>query len=668
MSYNIEPMSVKQFVTDASMKLPRFQRRSVWSEKQNFELCISIFQDYPVGVVIVNKEPESSWLLDGRQRRAALKEMRANPVSVYKWAKSYIKFSPTEDVTDLRTKYWQKVEDYLQKDTIPNEDGEDEEVVVGTEGEEIVDASSFNVEKQRKGLQTLLDLILMVHQIKGGISAWQKTFDFTKFMPLKYASRKDNFVVNPEKLRDFILEIIANVSEVNEQSVTDFYLDNSVELTEEKELKFKNAIHQRWTEIKNSIDVIKRTERIVSDACIGIIKLTNASPLDAQNIFTRINSGGTALKAEELLSAKAFWNVPISDLSSNLQSVVTDMYRKLGVESFEGIVRWDIAATLLKRIDKTHLVFDAYKEAAEKEEVNVEQVTFGFKLLSAIYQKGISGKNVADLERNRDIDWVSGLNELVADLNDVFDLLLDDAYFKNWNAWGKPFTKLFGAAPALEFITIVYQDWIDKGRPGNTSAKMREVQRDAKILLDKLICEYGSGIWHGSGDKRMANHVANISERIKVTDLSVWKNMVEAGFAGEYNGQVLARKQVIPLLYYSYILQDLAPSVLSDVTYDVDHTMPQAWFEGNSMVNQKLKDSLTNLALLPKKQNISKSDKALKEISDTWLRQQIVIFTGISEADFEKYSDIMNITVLQSDRKAKYMNLIMNERVTKLAN
>lgn len=65
MSYTIVPMSVKQFVTDSQMKLPRFQRRAVWSDKQNFELCISIFQDYPVGVVIINKEINSSWLLDG---------------------------------------------------------------------------------------------------------------------------------------------------------------------------------------------------------------------------------------------------------------------------------------------------------------------------------------------------------------------------------------------------------------------------------------------------------------------------------------------------------------------------------------------------------------------------------------------------------------------------
>ena len=109
--YSIEPMSVKQFVTDSQMKLPRFQRRSVWDEKQKFELCISIFQDYPVGVVIVNIEPDSSWLLDGRQRRATLQEMRANPNALYKWAKKYIGFTPSEGLDTLKALYWSKVED-----------------------------------------------------------------------------------------------------------------------------------------------------------------------------------------------------------------------------------------------------------------------------------------------------------------------------------------------------------------------------------------------------------------------------------------------------------------------------------------------------------------------------------------------------------------------------
>ena len=210
MSYTIEPMSVKQFVTDSQMKLPRFQRRAVWSDKQNFELCISIFQDYPVGVVIINKEIDSSWLLDGRQRRSALKEMRSNPTSVYSWARKYINFSTSEDPTSLSEKYWAKVEEYLQKDKSESSNDTDEDNTSSLD-EEII--ASFDAEKQRRGLKTLLDIILMVHQMRGtGMSSWQKLFDFTKYTALSYAPKKENQVVNPVKLREFILSLIKDAA------------------------------------------------------------------------------------------------------------------------------------------------------------------------------------------------------------------------------------------------------------------------------------------------------------------------------------------------------------------------------------------------------------------------------------------------------------------------
>lgn len=102
MSYNIETRQVSEFVKDNKIKLPRFQRKSTWDAKQNFELAISIFQEYPVGVVIINNEGDTSWLLDGRQRRNALMELRANPNSVYDWARSYIRFKATESEEIVR--------------------------------------------------------------------------------------------------------------------------------------------------------------------------------------------------------------------------------------------------------------------------------------------------------------------------------------------------------------------------------------------------------------------------------------------------------------------------------------------------------------------------------------------------------------------------------------
>lgn len=179
MSYIIEPMPLISFLEDGKLRLPRFQRKATWDKKQNFELAISVFQDYPVGVVIVNQEQKISWLLDGRQRRSALSSMRDNPVELYEWARSYIGFAKTADELEVKSKYWEKVERYLQTEEVADND-EDDVNQYGEDDESDTDAeeNSFDSAKQRRGLQTLLDIILMVHQNKPSGSKWEQTFDF----------------------------------------------------------------------------------------------------------------------------------------------------------------------------------------------------------------------------------------------------------------------------------------------------------------------------------------------------------------------------------------------------------------------------------------------------------------------------------------------------------
>ena len=173
MSYNIETRSISEFVTDSKIKLPRFQRKSTWTAKQNFELAISIFQEYPVGVVIINDEGHTSWLLDGRQRRTALRELRANPDLVYEWARKYIKFKNTQDEKEVKDMYWEKIDAYLQQ-----EEQEDEEIIGVAEPafEETEIDEDINKFRQRKGLRTLLDIILMVHPKTANGGRWERIF------------------------------------------------------------------------------------------------------------------------------------------------------------------------------------------------------------------------------------------------------------------------------------------------------------------------------------------------------------------------------------------------------------------------------------------------------------------------------------------------------------
>lgn len=669
MSYKIEPLSLKQFINDNTLKLPRFQRRGVWDMNQKFELAISVFQDYPVGVVIVNKEQQTSWLLDGRQRRSALKEVHDDPVALYKFAKKYIGFKVTDDEKVLQDAYWDKVERYLQKEESDKQVSSDSPDVSEYGDEEEIIEKSFNSEKQRRGLQILLDTILFVHQLKNGISRFERTFDYTKYVSrLQYAPAKDQYVVNSSKLRAFLLSLnnSLNGATLSEEYFIEYY-DENCGIVAEKRAKFEQEVKNSWTYIESTIATISKVEKVFEDARIGIIELTNVSPLDSQNIFSRINKGGTILKAEELLSAKPFWNAPVNVINHSTRELIADMYRKLGVDDSGKTVRWDMAATVLKRINDQRLLFDDYKDSSKTDEVSIEQISLGFKLLSSYFADGMSAKSVSNLE-NKNINWDADIDEFVDDVNNLCKVLLAHPFFALCQAWKKPIGKMLGNAIVLEFITICLKNWKEHEKPMVSSSHLKAVQRDAIILFDRLVFEYSTKAWRGSGDSKMASDIQNWKERIKPIDSASWKAFICEASKGVYNSQPVKKEQLAPVLYYYYFLKQMAPGNDFTVQFDIDHIIPQEKFKLNQMVDINLKDSLINLCILPKKDNISKSSKALNEIKDIWLQNQVSSYTGIALERFDKYSDITHIKELQEERLEKYLKVFTDIRNTTLSN
>jgi hypothetical protein len=436
------------------MILPRFQRKATWDEKQNFELAISVFQDYPVGVVIVNKEQNLSWLLDGRQRRTALQNMRNNPVTLYEWARTYIGFAKNADEFTVKQKYWNKVEKYLLTEVNVDTDNskenyqDDVNLYDNAEDDSTSDENSFDSQKQKNGLTTLLNLILMVHQNKPSGSKWHNTFDFIKYFDkLKYAPPKNHNKIESVALRRFILELIKDVEHGNSGDITEKYFVeyycSVFSITDKNISKFKNEVSKRWSDIKNSIQTISEAETIFAEARIGIIWLTNASPLDAQNIFSRINRGGTQLKAEELLSAKPYWNVEVQVNEREVRELVSEMYSKLEVLPPESVVRWDLSATLISRIKDQNLIFDDYSNI-KNNEISMDKVTLGFKLISSFFEKGMSSKSVIALEENDKIDWNRDISVMVDEINKICEILLVIPFFKTLQAWKKTNIKIVG--------------------------------------------------------------------------------------------------------------------------------------------------------------------------------------------------------------------------------
>ena len=666
MSYNIETRSITEFVTDSKIKLPRFQRKSTWTAKQNFQLAISIFQEYPVGVVIINDEGHSSWLLDGRQRRSALRDLRANPDLVYDWARKYIKFKSNQDIVELKNLFWDKIDAYLQQ-----EEQEEEDTMSVAEPEPQED-EDINILRQREGLNTLLEIILMVHQktVNGG--KWERIFnEIDKLLERPpYAPKRNGFVINPEDLRQFLLDYKNKVGNPTIDNFIQYMDDFGGAIKEGKEKEFRKRVEQKWDDIEHIILIIAKSEQIISKARIGVILLKNVTPLDAQNIFSRINSGGTQLKAEELLSAKPFWNEKVTMVDAKMQKLVNDLYSRLGVELPQDgyVVRWDYGATLISRINDQHLIFEDYEKKNAMQEIDLTQITLGFKMMSAYFNKGVSAIVVNELEKNKQIKWGTSVDELIESINTVCEILLKSEFFKYLLSWKRPLYKLLGAAPTLEYLTILLLDWEDKGCPRVFSTEYNSFVRDAKVLFDRLIFEYCVGNWRGSGDSKMANHVKKWHERLDPMDTDSWTNLIKSACDGSYNGQAIDIKHLTPILCYQYALQKKQPDNPLQETSEVDHIMPKAKLESNAMIPAAYRDALFNLELLPKGDNIQKKDKALNEVSDSFLRQSISRYCDISIDDFDKYSDISNIESLKEVRLKMLLETFDTIRKTELSN
>ena len=91
-----------------------------------------------------------------------MKELRANPDLVYEWARKYIKFKSNQDIVDLKHMFWDRIDAYLQQE----EQEDDDTIFVAEPVTQEQEDEDINKWRQREGLNTLLEIILMVHQKK----------------------------------------------------------------------------------------------------------------------------------------------------------------------------------------------------------------------------------------------------------------------------------------------------------------------------------------------------------------------------------------------------------------------------------------------------------------------------------------------------------------------
>ena len=688
-TYKIEPLALDKFINDKNYKLPRYQRKDTWKKDQYFKLCVSLFQGYPIGVSIVNAKDGTYWLLDGRQRRTCLKKLAEEPATVYEWARKFCKFKFSSDVLDVKEKFYCEVKKYLGSDI------EDEELTEDNENEvENTETTSLDFDDGNeifKNLSKLLDYILMVHPGNTSDNAWFKAFNFKDYFRPKNISYLQQNINNPSQydinqfeLCKFIRDSYEEVydRETHQLSIANFILyiekkwDFKGEEGSQEEKKNKKAFEQKvLNEVKDKIldsySAINELDNVLSNARIGMIYLSNASTLDAQNIFSRINKEGTQLSAYELLSAKPYWNINVS-LNSNDKQKIRILYKKLNIDFDEQGVRWDIPATLVSQIDsKNHLFYSSSNTEDNDIKFDVNEITTGFKLLSACKVKGISKISLDKLEEPGILQWEDNLESFIDQMRQMIGTIFAKIpEFQTLKLWNKNIHQLLGDAPTFELLSVAY-DFYSKFQDdmieGNT--RLKEFISNTKNHFDRLVFEKVTGKWKGSSDSLFARNVSDLyiaSRRAPITseENQAWERMIEGAIAGKIDNQEVKQENMEVLLYYEKMLSQEHPWQ-GDIAFDIDHIYPQSNFKANGNMNQTLCNALGNLAILPKSINESKKEKLLKDVKDG-IKQKLSYYEQIQNNDFEKYSKPENFENLILVRSDTYKQILVDYRISYL--
>lgn len=680
--YQVKPETILTFLIDQTIRFPRFQRKQTWKAEQNFKLAISVFKSYPIGVTIINKQnfgnKSTRWLLDGRQRRNALLLMQQNPENIYEWSKKFFGIKNTDQLQDIKDKFWEKIADYLNdsdEDGFQNakiiaiEQGKSEfifegktykinseEVVTDYEGDfseedfftDVVDKGGFsNSEDYNRSmwgnLDELLFIIQTIHVKTTSKSGFSNPFDFRKQINnLPYAV-DGNKILSGQKLTTFINDYLKynfdnGTPEIDSKSFFDFMI-NRHPLDPITSKTLSSLIQRNWDNIANSIKVTEIIRNRLQEAIIGIIETQDITATDSQMIFMLINKEGTKLSAVEILSAKPAWNIPIKSPSAGVEEHRKLLYSAIRTQT-ENTVRWDYPATLYDRLKSLDFLFPKlnYHKNTDLE----KKLTLGFKILSGIYEKGIKKEDVDKLALNKGINWESDIDSILEDLNLMGKVLSDAPYFKYLRSWNQTFLEISSDAVALNFLFTCYFDFVRKDKPISNSVRTKVFINNAIILADKLIYEYITSKWRGSSDSKISKNISlfsSLPDKFEIIEDSSWLKLIKQindDFKVEENDISFSISK--SLIYHIYSMHSLMGPQSSSI--DVDHLIPQSVFASANVRNSdNIKNALFNLCPLPSKENISKSNKKLNRIEDRWLIQQIETYSHLSSMDFDKYSD-----------------------------
>lgn len=713
--YTIETKTLKDYVSDEGIKMPRFQRSEVWNEKQKFDLVLSICKDYPVGSVILCCEENrisgitEKWLIDGRQRFSTSRQIRLSPDSLWLWAKRALKVNdktPDDELCEAFSEYLQVFSNYdkAEHEDDPESIRETDEIADETDDSELADSDELSEDDgeenedtqigsddllKRDGLSTstrkLLELLLFCkNNRKGKNYGLTQAFNFEKYIVKSDKFARNFFVpgdskkkISGEKTLGFIDAYKRHcLSGRMDYKTCDNYLnfvDDEYEFKDQKtKIKYENLIRVSWESHQlKAIAFYEWAESILSASKLGVISVTGASAGDEQKIFSLINSNGSPLSAAQILSAKPAWNAPISGLDVARTDSIKKVYKYLRNDDvdFDNCVKWDLPACLFIEIRNGDILFPFSAYKSDEKKIG-KAITLGFKILSGLYLNRITKDAYDDLSDDKHInnadfsDFVVSLNEMLAKMGGM-------TYFSTLNSWKLTLSSLIGENATLYFMLAAYHMYLKSGRASAGTTAYRFFEKNIYILLDGIIMEYITSVWKGSSDSLLSNKLKTLKSTYKSDVLldaiptGDWlKVLNEIMNEGTIQKIDIKFDLIKPLVMHYFCTKGERCSVSYDYTAEFDHIIPQALFATSSIKRKEVKrDSIYNVGLLPKSINASKNDRTLNEISSNNLLVNAVIqYEEIERDRFDEFSSVTNWEKLKDYRGPKILKAFEESR------
>jgi hypothetical protein len=717
--YALNPKSARDFIDDKSVTLPRFQRKQTWDQRKNFRLALSLFKGYPLGTIILHvlvekdahgRERTSKYLLDGRQRRNALGQIE-NPEELWRWAKKTLsvtgpdggrskRLNSKTTTEQLREAFWNEIDDYFGVEDWEKPEADDATLAPpensgAGDNEDADDASDAESEPAIEqsgeeplhtahpyaspGLNDLLRLLELTHPVTPTSSGLRRAFDFAGHLAgLKYV-RQDSSgkkSISADHLLNWLHTLPGDLAAdgvpypPTETEFADWLIQNHTVTSNED--RVRKSVKGNWERIRGFFDVMSSIDQRLRDTTIGYLEIDNVGANDEKKIFEIINTEGEKLTAVEILSAKPAWNRIVDPVHASIEEAKSNLYTAMGIAGIDNVVRWDVAATLMDRLDVPYII-----ERSSKFE---HYLTTGFKLYSGFYTGGISKQELDGLGGRDDIDW--GAVNLERRASEVADIVGKQGLIKFWKTWDVSLAGLASDAVAMNYLLVLLKDWERKGYPRSPGRKRDAFQKNITILFDRMVYEYVIGRWRGSSDSRVARNLKALDEGdphavFNPVPDEDWARLIkgvidDGAIEGEsYTAAKNAPATIKLLLYYYYCLAGIQGP---DTEIDIDHIIPRRLFgslaPAKSAELTPLVNNMGNLALLPKDDNVAKRDSTLCEIEASiadqgkrkWLISQIETYEGIREGDFPKYCRAEDVTALIEVRGRRFKEVFTSTR------